>query len=84
MGKSKKAVERRVEPLVLLRAVQQHFDVGHAWPHRDAPGHSHFKKGVWDDTGKKCEWCETWEQVRTCVMQTREASHGAIRITDDE
>ena len=30
----------------------------------DAPSHSHLVPGQWDETGRKCEWCETWSRVQ--------------------
>ena len=39
-----------------------------------SPGHHHSIAGVWDDyngelSGKPCEWCATWSEVRQELEQ---------------
>lgn len=55
----------------LLEAVYSEMNDG-----RDAPGHSHQKKGVWDSgnppelSGRPCNWCETWDKARAFLSRT--------------
>jgi hypothetical protein len=40
----------------------------------DAPGHNHSIPGIWDSdnrgkAGKRCEWCATWNEVRTLLAE---------------
>lgn len=33
----------------------------------DAPGHRHRVPGIWDRTGKPCDWCTAWIRLRAML-----------------
>jgi hypothetical protein len=53
--------------LELLKKVYAHFEAKHNTYNNDAPGHAHYKKGLWDKDGERCGWCATWEEVRAHI-----------------
>jgi hypothetical protein len=53
--------------LELLKKVYAHFEAKHNTFNNDAPGHAHYKKGLWDKDGERCGWCATWEEVRAHI-----------------
>lgn len=34
----------------------------------DAPGHGHRVPGLWDATGKPCDWCAAWSRLRSMLL----------------
>lgn len=34
----------------------------------DAPGHRHRVPGIWDATGKPCNWCAAWIRLRAMLL----------------
>lgn len=67
------AKARRVEELeAALRTIIEHFD-GRAWG-TDGPGHAHKVPGVWDVTGKDCEWCTEWNAARAALKENTDAT----------
>jgi hypothetical protein len=58
-----------VEGLVLLKEIHDHYESEYKHPHPDGPGHCHSKTGHWDADGRPCEWCATWNRVRSFIKQ---------------
>lgn len=59
------------EGLFLLQEIHDHYEEEMArWkPHPDGPGHCHSKPGHWDADGRPCEWCATWNRLRSFIQQ---------------
>ena len=57
------------EGLVLLKEIHDHYESEYKHPHPDGPGHCHSKTGHWDADGRPCEWCATWNRVRSFINQ---------------
>lgn len=67
------AKARRVERLeAILRAIIEYYE-DRAWG-TDAPGHAHKVPGVWDGTGKDCEWCAAWNAARAALKENTDAT----------
>jgi hypothetical protein len=75
-------VER--EALDVLRMVVAFMDS--RTTSKDAPGHSHLKRGIWDSdnipelSGKPCEWCALWGRARTLARAQISAPSGKETI----
>ena len=67
-----------VEGLVLLKEIHDHYESQWQHPHPDGPGHCHSKTGHWDADGRPCEWCATWNRVRSFVKQNAKHEERAI------
>ncbi|OQS32482.1 hypothetical protein [Chromobacterium haemolyticum] len=66
----------KVEQLVAHRitsewrnAVKELMDAGKDDEYKglDAPGHRHRVPGIWDRTGKPCDWCTAWIRLRAML-----------------
>ncbi len=40
---------------------------------KDAPGHSHWKAGHWDEDGTPCAWCAIWAEVKAAITEGESA-----------
>ena len=51
----------------------------------DGPGHSHWQPGIWDRdngdmTGKPCEWCAMWRELRPFIVGHNVEPTGVRRL----
>lgn len=58
----------------LICAMVDHLERRHEFRDGNAPGHSHKIPGVWDIdnselAGKKCSWCELWQEALEIYRQ---------------
>jgi hypothetical protein len=53
----------------LLEALKAIFASKDEGIDNDAPGHCHRLRGVWDETGVKCNWCATWNKARAAIAK---------------
>jgi hypothetical protein len=58
----------------LICAMVDHLERRQEYRNGNAPGHSHRVAGVWDIdngelAGKKCSWCELWQEALEIYRQ---------------